>query len=108
MALDKNSNTFIIYVAFFNLVSEIHLDRQAQIAFLLTEKVKILEKYSDFANVFSEEKTLILPKHIKLNEHTIELKNSKQPSYRQIYSLGLMELEILKIYIETYLKTGFI
>lgn len=38
----------------------------------------------------------------------IELKNSKQLLYRLIYSQGLVKLEILKIYIKTYFKTGFI
>ena len=42
------------------------------------------------------------------NEHNIKLQKGKQPPYRPIYSLGLVELETLKIYIETYLKTGFI
>lgn len=36
------------------------------------------------------------------------LKKDKQSSYRLIYSLGPVELEILKTYIETYLKTRFI
>ena len=48
------------------------------------------------------------PERTKLNEHAIDLGNGKQPPYGPIYSLGLVELEILKIYIEIYLKTGFI
>ena len=44
----------------------------------------------------------------KLNEHAINLKDSKQPPYGPIYSLGPVELETLKTYIETHLKTGFI
>ena len=75
---------------------------------MLIEKVKILDKYSDFANVFSEEKALVLPKRIKLNEHAINLEDGKQLPYGPIYSLGLIELETLKIYIKTHLKTGFI
>ena len=50
----------------------------------------------------------MLPERTELNEHAIELKEIKQPLYRSIYSLGLVELETLKIYIETHLKTGFI
>ena len=42
------------------------------------------------------------------NEHANKLEKGKQPFYKLIYSLGPMELETLKIYIETYLKTGFI
>ena len=95
-----------MHVAFLNL--GIYPDRKAEIASLLTEEVKIPNKYSDFANVFSEEKALILLKRTELNEHAINLKNGKQPPYGPIYSLGLVELETLKTYIETHLKTGFI
>ena len=106
MTLDKNSETFIIHVASFNL--KIYLDREAQIAFLLTEEFKILEEYLDFTNVFLEKKALVLPKRNKLNKYSINLENGKQQLYRPIYSLDLIELETLKTYIKTYLKTGFI
>lgn len=43
-----------------------------------------------------------------INEYTIVLEDGKQPFYGLIYSLRLVELEILKIYIKTYLKTRFI
>ena len=81
---------------------------EAQIASLLTEKVTIPNKYSDFANVFPEEKALVLLKQTELNKYAIELEEDKQPSYKPIYSLGLVELETLKTYIETHLKIGFI
>ena len=75
---------------------------------MLTEKVKIPDKHSDFADVFSEKKALVLPEHTNLNEHAIKLEDGKQPPYGSIYRLGLVELEILKTYIKTHLKTGFI
>ena len=43
-----------------------------------------------------------------MNEHTIELEENKQPLFGPIYSLELVELEILKTYIETNLANGFI
>ena len=49
-----------------------------------------------------------LSKNIGINEHAIELVKDKQPPYGPIYSLGSMQLETLKAYIETHLKTGFI
>ena len=49
-----------------------------------------------------------LPKNTGINEHAIELQDCKQPLYGLIYSLGPVELETLKTYIETHLKTGFI
>ena len=75
MALDENSKTIVIHVAFFNLVSGIYLDRKAQIASLRIEEVKILDKYSDFANVISEEKDYVLSEYIKLNEYIINLED---------------------------------
>ena len=106
--MNKKSETFVIHIAFLNLVSGIHLDRKAQIAFLFTKKVKISDEYSDFTDVFSEEKALVLPECTKLNEYAINLEDSKQPPYGLIYSLDLEELETLKTYIETHLKIGFI
>ena len=49
-----------------------------------------------------------LPENTGINEHVIKLQDGKQPPYGPIYSLGLVELETLKTYIEIYLKTGFI
>ena len=95
-------------MASFNLAPEIHPDRAAQIASLLTEKVKIPDEYSDFIDVFSEEKALVLPDQTEFNQYAIELKEGKQPPYGPIYSLSPVELETLKTYIEIHLKTGFI
>ena len=95
-------------MASLNLTPRIYLNRAAQLVFLLTKEVRILDKYSDFADVFSEAKTLVLPERTKPNEHAIDLEDSKQPPYRPIYSLGPVEFETLKTYIETHLKTGFI
>ena len=108
--MDENSETFVVYVASLNLAPTpgIHPDRAAQIASLLTEEVKIPEEYSDFTDVFSEEKALVLPERTESNQHAIELEEGKQPPYGPIYSLGPVELETLKTYIETHLKTGFI
>ncbi len=49
-----------------------------------------------------------LPKNMEMNEHAIKLIDGKQPPYEPIYTLNLVELETLKTYIETHLKTGFI
>ena len=75
---------------------------------MLAEEVRIPDEYSDFADVFSEAKALVLPERTELNEHAIDLEDGKQPPYGPIYSLGPVELETLKTYIKTHLKTGFI
>ena len=106
--LNPEHETFVVHIASLNLVPGIYLEREVQIASLLTEKVKIPDEYSDFTDVFSEEKALVLPERTELNEHAINLEDGKQPPYGPIYSLGPVELETLKTYIETHLKTGFI
>ena len=108
VVLDEKSETFVVYVVSLNLTPGIHPDRAAQIASLLIEKVRIPDEYSDFAIIFIEAKALVLPERTKHNGHAINLENDKQPPYEPIYSLGLVELEILKTYIETHLKTRFI
>ncbi len=49
-----------------------------------------------------------LPENTGMNEHAIELIEGKQPPYRPIHALSPVELETLKAYLETHLKTGFI
>lgn len=49
-----------------------------------------------------------LPKQNGINDYAIKLIEDKQSFYILIYSLSQMELEALKTYIETLLKTGFI
>ena len=51
---------------------------------------------------------MVLRERTKFNEHAIDLEDRKQPPYGPMYSLGPVELETLKTYIKTYLKTGFI
>ena len=108
--LDENIEAFVVHVSSLSLVSKmtIHPARKAQIALLLAKKVTVLAKYSDFADVFSKKSAEILSKCIGINKHAIELKDGMQPPYGPIYSLGLVELETLKTYIETNLANGFI
>ena len=108
VVLDENSETFVTHVVSLNLAFGIHPNRAVQIVSLLTKEVKIPDKYSDFANVFSEKKVLVLPGRTELNKHAIDLENGKQLPYGLIYRLSLGELETLKTYIEIHLKTEFI
>ena len=86
----------------------IHPAREAQIASLTAEEVKILAEYLDFSDVFSKEKASVLPEITDLNEHAIELHKGQQSPYGPIYSLGPVELETFKTYIETNLTNSFI
>ncbi len=70
--------------------------------------IKIPVKYSDYADVFLTDLAIELPENTGMNKHAIELIEGKQLSYRPIYALSLVELETLKTYIETHIKTSFI
>ena len=88
----------------------IHLLRAAQILALIQNEAstKVPLKYANYADVFSFDLAMELPKDTAINKHTIELRNDKPPPYGLIYSLGLVELETLKTYIKTHLKIWFI
>ena len=49
-----------------------------------------------------------LPENTDINEHIIKFGEGKQPPYGPIFSLKPVELETLKTYITTNLKTRFI
>ena len=74
----------------------------------MSEENGILAEYSNFSNIFSSDSTVELSEHTRINDHPIDLLDNKQPPYGPIYSLGLVELETLKTYIETNLASGFI
>ena len=105
--LDKHVEAFVVHVTSLSTMP-IYPARKAQIASLVAEKVKFPTEYSDLSNVFLEEKASILPEVTELNQHAIELQEGQQPPYGPIYSLGPVELETLKTYIETNLANGFI
>lgn len=65
-------------------------------------------EYSDFADMFFPDIINELAENININKHAIKLVNNKQLPYRHIYIFILVEFEILKAYIKTHLKTGFI
>lgn len=70
--------------------------------------LKISIEYSDFINIILADLIIKLSDAIRINEYAIKLVEGKQPPYSLIYSPNVIELEILKTYIETHLKTQFI
>ena len=86
----------------------IYLSQKAQILGLIQNEtfIKVLSKYADYAKVFSFNLAIELPENTCINKHAIKLEEDKQLPYKPIYSLGPIELESLKTYIETYLKPG--
>ena len=109
MVLKKNIEVFVVYVTSLSLnLMPIHPVKKAQIALLVTKKIKIQTKYLDFLDIFLKKKALILSKIIKLNQYAIKLQEDQQPFYGLIYNLILVELKMLKTYIKTNLTNGFI
>ncbi len=67
-----------------------------------------MTEYSDYADVFSIDPIIQLSENTNMNKYAIKLIEEKQLSYAPIYTFSSVELENLKAYIKTYLKTGFI
>ncbi len=87
-----------------------HPSRRAQIAHLKANEAltKVPSQYADFTDVFSPKLAAELLEHTEIKDHAIELVDDWQPPYGSIYSLGPVELEILKAYIENNLANNFI
>lgn len=77
-------------------------------ALLLTKKVCISKKYTNFSNIFSKKFVTILLNCSDINKYIINLKPSKQLFYKLIYSLGSVELKTPKPYIEAKMTNKFI
>lgn len=75
---------------------------------MITQKVIILKKYFNIFNIFLKKKVLVLLKITNLNKQAIKLQKNQQLLYKQIYSLSLVKLKILKIYIKINLANDFI
>lgn len=112
-ALDGKSETFVVHVAALEASlagMTIHSSCPAQIAALKQDKAptEVAPEYTNYADVFSFDLAMELLENTGINKHAIKLQEGKQPPYGPIYSPGPVELETLKTYIETHLKTGFI
>lgn len=70
--------------------------------------MEFFKEYMKYTDIFSKEAIIELLEYTGIHNHLIDLRKGKQPPYRPIYSLELIELEILKIYIEDNLKNGFV
>ena len=88
----------------------VHSKKQAQVGALLFNKALNLvpAEYSDYSNISLAENAVEHSENIGMNKHAIELEKGKQPPFSPIYSLGQVEWETLKTYIETNLANGFI
>ena len=115
-ALDPEHETYVVHVGSVsfdvlpNFLLNVHPSRRPQVSGLIVEEAptKVPTEYLGFADVFSPDLAFELSEHTRINDHTIELVNGQQPPDEPIYSLGPVELETLKAYIETNLANEFI
>lgn len=68
----------------------------------------ILSKYTNHINILCKDLVAKILMYTKINNDTINLVNSQYSSYRSIYNLSLVMLEILKTYMENNLANSFI
>ena len=68
--------------------------KQAQVGALLFDKAstEIPMEYFDYSDVFLLKNAAELVENTGMNKHIVELEKNKQPSFRSIYSLRLVEL----------------
>ena len=83
-ALNEKFQTFMVYVSALEALlgsagMTMHLSEAAQIAALKQDKAptKVLSKYTNYADIFSFNLAMELPKSTGINEHIIELQDGK-------------------------------
>ena len=77
-ALNEEDETFVVYMAAFNMVdSSVHPSQQAQISSLDVKEVIIPFEYTDYTDVFSPDSAAELLEHTDINNHPIDLIEDK-------------------------------
>lgn len=106
-AFDLINKTFIVFASS-NL--DINLSCRAKIVIFKADEVliAILSKYANFADVIFQDLVTKLSKKTKINNYTINLIDSKQSTYKPIYSLGFVEFKSLKTYIKINLTNSYV
>ena len=110
VVLSLDNKIFVVYVTDLvepTIISIYHFF-YTQITLLKSKKTGIIAEYSEFSDVFFSNLAVKLLENTEINYHFINLLNNKQPLYGLIYSLRLVELEILKTYIKVNLANSFI
>lgn len=101
-AIERGNAAFIVYPEFLHTENE-----TIRVAALASKDVTLPEELEEFADVFSEEEASILPSSSEY-DHTIDLIPGKEPPYRPLHRQSLKEQEVLREYLQTALKKGYI
>ena len=92
-ALDADNKTFVRHVAIreqekmpMYIEKQAQIKMKAQVEALIFDKAlkSVPAKYFNYSNVFSVENAMELLENTGINEHTIELKEGKQPLFGHI------------------------
>ena len=88
----------------------IQSQNKVQVKALIFSKTSIIisTEYFNYNNVFLAKNTIKLLEYTETNNHAIKVEKDKQLLFNLIYSLGLVEFEVLKIYIKINLANSFI
>ncbi len=86
----------------------VHFYHQAQVILLTSEEVKVSAECFEFSDVFSSNSATELLENTGINQNPNNMINNKQIIYDPINTLGLVKLEIFKIYNEINLVNNFI
>ena len=117
--LNPEHKTFIVQIVSLSSIgslssipynTDIYPSCRSQISNLIAEEAptNVLAKYANFAHIFSLDLASKLFSYTKINNYVIKFVTGQQTSYEPIYHLRLVELKILKAYIETNLANKFI
>lgn len=108
--LNLKDETFVVHIVSLTSSDNVYSSYKTQIASIKIDKTltTISPEYFNGIDVFSPKLVAKLPEYTEINNHTINLKDGKQPSYRPINSLEPVRFKILKMYIKTNLANGFI
>jgi hypothetical protein len=68
----------------------------------------IPQEYAEYSDVFSEEQSETLPPLDSNKQHSIELKEGREPPYSPIYNLSETELKVLRDYLHAGEEKGWI
>lgn len=106
--INLGKKIFIVYMTYLGAEISIYLACKAQIVLLVAKKVMILIEYLGSADIFLQKLPAELSKVFDINKHSINAAPDKYSPYGKIYSLRLVELKTLKIFIKTNLANRFI
>ncbi|KAL1990879.1 hypothetical protein VTN49DRAFT_5882 [Thermomyces lanuginosus] len=101
-AIERGNAAFIVYPEFLHTENE-----TIRVAAFASKGVTNPEELEEFADVLSEEEASILPISSEY-DHAIDLIPGKEPPYRPLHRQSLKEQEVLREYLQTALKKGYI